>query len=105
MVEVDEVFDHIKALEKAGWKAPANHPDLVPAAEAGRLENLLRHLDSDTEVHAQTHEFRQWLLQAADEAKRLEDALTASPVETTKAASSFQLLTQGCKQCHVKYRD
>ena len=34
MVDIDMVFDHIKEIQKAGWKTPPAHPDLVPAAEA-----------------------------------------------------------------------
>ena len=29
MVEMDEVFDRLKLVEKAGWKPPKDHPDLV----------------------------------------------------------------------------
>lgn len=42
MVEVDEVTEHLKAIEAAGWAVPKDHPDLVPVAEAGRLADILR---------------------------------------------------------------
>lgn len=35
MVVIDNAFEHLKAIEAAGWSVPKDHPDLVPAAEAG----------------------------------------------------------------------
>ena len=105
MVEIDEVFDHLKAVEKAGWAPPKDHPDLVPLAEASRLESLLRGLRDDADVKSKPAEFHDWLKQAADRVQTLEDQLTASPVAADKLSATFKLINADCKQCHAKYRD
>ena len=41
-------YAYCKAVEKAGWVTPPNHPDLVPTAEVARMTDLLRiQADSD----------------------------------------------------------
>jgi len=105
MVEIDEVFDHLKAVEKAAWMAPAEHPDLVPVAEAGRLENLLRRLIDDPDVKSKPAEFHAWLKLSADNAQALEDQLTSAPAAAEKLSATFKLIGADCKQCHTKYRD
>jgi cytochrome c556 len=105
MVEIDEVFDNLKAVEKAAWMAPSHHPDLVPSAEAGRLENLLRNLNDDPEVKSKSAEFHEWLTQSAIHAKALEDELNSASKSPTALAATFKLIAQDCKTCHAKYRD
>ena len=104
MVEIDEVTDHLKAIDRAGWKAPADHPDLVPAAEAGRLADLLRLLDEDPKVRARPGDFRAMLARDAALAQELEDGIVAGqPASTLRAL--FGKVTSGCTACHAKHRD
>ncbi|HTF88880.1 MAG TPA: hypothetical protein VK843_10760, partial [Planctomycetota bacterium] len=105
MVEIDEISENLKAVEKAAWMAPSDHPDLLPLAEAGRLENLLRNLKDDPDVKNKSAEFHEWLDQATKDAQALEDLLAKSPPAATELTAQFQVIAQGCKQCHVKYRD
>lgn len=105
MVETDEVFDHLKAIEKAGWKAPADHPDLVPVAEAGRLADIFRNLKDDDRVKAKPAEFTQWLLAASGAATALEDGLAAGDVTAQQLSERFKPVAASCKDCHAKYRD
>ncbi len=35
MVEVDAAYEHLGEIRTAGWSVPKDHPDLVPASEAG----------------------------------------------------------------------
>jgi hypothetical protein len=65
MVKVEEVFAHLKAIAKAGWTTPPDHPDLVPVAEAGRLADLLRNLQDDDRVRAKPPEFTAWMLEGS----------------------------------------
>ena len=37
MAEIDRAFDELKRSRRAGWGVPAEHPDLVPAAQATLL--------------------------------------------------------------------
>lgn len=104
MVAVDETNDRLKAIEKAGWKTPPDHPDLVPAAEAGRLADLLRLGHDDEYTQARPDEFAIWMKRSSDEAQALEDGIVAG--ENSAALSvNFRIVQASCKSCHAKYRD
>lgn len=110
MVHIDEAFEHLQLIKKAGWTAPKDHPDLVPAAEAGRLADLFRGLRDDEHVTQQPLEFTMWLFLGRTQSETIERLLTeelGSPKRPDNKAldEQFQMLTDGCKQCHVKYRD
>lgn len=105
MVEIDEVFEHLKAIEKAGWIAPKDHPDLVPVAEAGRIADLLRNLQDNDRVKARPDEFRQMLMNGSRLAESLEGGLTKTGATTQELSARFKLINQSCKDCHAKYRD
>ncbi|MDX2132838.1 MAG: hypothetical protein SFY69_12380 [Planctomycetota bacterium] len=118
MVEIDTVFEHLKAIEKAGWRAPTNHPDLVPAAEAGRLADLFRVLAADPESTKHGAEFVAWMQADSRRAMRVEDMLakvTASraggrpaPVGAEAGAAisaEFKFIAASCRDCHQRYRD
>lgn len=104
MVEVDAVYDRLKDIQSAGWTVPKSHPDLVPAAEAGRLADLYRHLHDDAGTRAKPEDFAQRLSAAAAAAQKLEDQIVnhESPAQLT---ATFTLVGASCKDCHVKYRD
>jgi len=105
MVEIDEVFDHLQAIEKAGWKVPADHPDLVPVAEAGRLADLFRLSAEDGKAKRQPADFRDGLSHSAAAAQNIEDMLAAGSPDAAKLSERFKLVSASCKDCHVKYRD
>ncbi len=105
MVEMDEVYEHLKAIEKAGWGVPKDHPDLVPAAEAGRLADLYRMLRETSYAARKPSEFAQLLSEAHRRAQTFEDLLTSGETDASKLAAQFQLVSTSCKDCHAKYRD
>lgn len=108
MVEIDEVFEHLKEIEKAGWTTPADHPDLVPVAEAGRLADLFRVLAAGEYVKRKPAELAGLMKQAQDEAQRLEDRLAVNGTDGTDAAAAgslFSMVAASCKDCHAKWRD
>ena len=105
MVEIDEEFDHLKAIEKAGWRVPQDHPDLVPAAVAAKLENLFRVLDTDQAIMSRPPEFHDMLNASRANAQNIEDELAKSAPSLEVLAREFKALTQDCKSCHSKYRD
>jgi protein tyrosine phosphatase (PTP) superfamily phosphohydrolase (DUF442 family) len=111
MVDIDEIDTHLKYIEKAGWITPADHPDLVPAAEAGRMADLLRQLVSSDYTQRQPPEFASIMQRNSDEAKALEDMLASSaratrdPAALAAKSAQLKLIVQSCKDCHVKYRD
>jgi protein tyrosine phosphatase (PTP) superfamily phosphohydrolase (DUF442 family) len=104
MVHVDETFDHLKAIEKAGWNVPADHPDLVPVAEAGRLTELFRNAPKPKPA-ARTEEFDAWIKAQADHASAVEQALLSGDSTPQALSAKLKLVAQSCTQCHAKYRD
>ena len=104
MVEIDVVTEYLKAIEKSGWKAPPNHPDLVPAAEAGRLADLLRNLQDDERSKAKPKDFMDLMLRNAKEAQNLEEGIVqgVSPQELSKR---WKVVKNSCVECHKVYRN
>ncbi|MCG3131450.1 MAG: hypothetical protein FLDDKLPJ_02242 [Phycisphaerae bacterium] len=104
MVEAQHAYDHLAEVRDAGWAVPAEHPDLVPVAEAGRLENLLRVMIDDPESKTYPAEFEEMMRRSQAAAQALEDALASSAAATDLSAKLKQVNTS-CKDCHVAYRD
>lgn len=105
MVEVDEAFEHLKLIEKSAWSAPADHPDLVPAAEAGRLADLMRHVQDDDRVKSKPAELSASLQSASQLASALEEELLKSSPDPAALSAQFKLINTSCKDCHAKWRD
>jgi len=103
MVELDVVFDNLKALNAAEWKVPKDHPDLVPAKEARRTADLFRGLHGDAESNAYPADYQQWLNRSIEDADAIARAVDAGDVK--EAALRFQSLGKTCKECHKPYRD
>jgi len=113
MVAIDEAFDRIRMVEKNGWKVPADHPDLAPAADAGKVADLLRLLENDAHVEkldgSARSEFRALLERNARQASDLEELLIGKDgtdeARLAKLGPAMKGLAAGCKECHVRYRD
>jgi len=105
MVDMDEVFDHLKQIEKAGWRTPRDHPDLVPAAEAGRLAELFRHLKGTPYSQRKPEDFRGWMEKDHERAQLIEDQLASASPDLEKISAAFKALGASCKECHAAYRD
>lgn len=110
MVEIDERWDHLKAIKKAGWKAPADAPDLDPPHEVLQLREHYREAGRQPEsTKKYPDELRSWLAEAEAGAKELEQLLrlgkTKGGVESAAADMHFQRLAASCAACHAKYRD
>lgn len=106
MVEVDEVYDHLKAIERAGWSVPKDHPDLVPAAEAGRLADLFRNVHEESQDKYKSAEFAAWMSHSSGLAGDIERSLASgASVDAGALSAKFKMLGASCKECHAKYRD
>jgi len=116
MVEIDDVHDRLKRAQRAGWRAPATHPDLAPLADAGRLADLYRLLDDDAQLtdvpEAERAMVREWLVREGLAASRLEVLLESFDAQGSdraalvrRADASLALLGAGCKACHAEHRD
>ena len=105
MVQMEVAMSHLEQIRAAGWKAPPHHPDLVPAAEAGRLADLLRDARHDPYVRRKdSSEFLYFLLANTEWAKDLEQAIVAGKPAADLDAT-LKLVASSCKDCHVRFRN
>lgn len=106
MVEVNAACENLRLLSAASWTAPADHPDLDPAAEAARLADLLRTLRHDPRTTQEGGEFRFFLLTSADHAHTLHQALISPhPPKPESLNQHLHALTTSCRDCHVRFRN
>lgn len=104
MVRVEAAHAHLAAIAAAGWRVPAEHPDLVPASEAGQLADLFRALVDLEQVQGEPDDFRRRLREASSRASRLEAALIRrdGPGQLTALLEPIQA---SCRDCHRRYRN
>jgi hypothetical protein len=108
MVEIDARWSHLKAVQKAGYKVPASHPDLVPATEAVVLMETYRELARTREAKDRGADFLSRLEAAERDAAELHAFLKANLNRSIDAAAADTLwskLAQSCAACHKKYRN
>ncbi|MFN9719387.1 MAG: hypothetical protein ACK58L_11865, partial [Planctomycetota bacterium] len=102
MATLDRAFDQVKLCSRTDWKAPADHADLNPLAEARLVQEGLhesrRHCSKDA-----PEEFRRWLEESDTLAEQLCRAISES--DTAKASIALKALEARCIQCHVQYRN
>jgi protein tyrosine phosphatase (PTP) superfamily phosphohydrolase (DUF442 family) len=103
MVEVDERWDHLKAVKTANWKTPKEHPDLDPPHEAVMLTELYREAARLDGATARGKEFVALLGEGESAAHELEAALRAG--NTKGATAAFGRSQATCTKCHENYRD
>lgn len=104
MVGIDFCFVNLEHVKKAGWSVPAEHPDVVPAAEAGRLADHYRVLMDDPECTSKPAEFAAILKRSWEEAQALEDAIVAKK-GAGELDTLFGKVDQSCKDCHNQFRN
>ena len=84
--------------------AAAAHPDLVPAAEVGRISHKLRELRDDGEARAKPADFLELLDASTAAAEALEKGLLDGAA-ADELGRRMQALNQSCKDCHATYRN
>jgi len=105
MVQVDGHYDHLKAVQTAGWKAPPDHPDLDPPHEALQLNEHFREIGRLEAVAARPAEFRAILDEAQRRTAELSELLRVSEVDATAADATLKQIGATCTSCHKAYRD
>lgn len=106
MLAIDDTNDRLVAIERAGWKVPADHADLVPAAEAAALADHLRLLAASPSIAARPQSFRDLLAKSQGLAQRIEDQLTTVPSgDPARLSAEMQALQATCKECHANARN
>lgn len=103
MVTVDEKWDALKAVKAAGWKAPADHPDLDPAHEALLLKEQFREIKRTPQAQQFPTDFMKHLDDAETAATALEAALRGEDVAAKETA--FTTVGANCGSCHKLYRN
>ena len=102
MAEIDRVYDRLVLSKDAGWKAPAEHPDVVPAQEALQLKERFHEVGRTLSPDF-PQEFRDLLGESESTATDLETSLKAS--RGGEADKLLQAIEASCKACHAEHRD
>ncbi|MDP6601259.1 MAG: hypothetical protein QGH76_03065 [Phycisphaerales bacterium] len=105
MADLGRTHEHLTAIEDAAWGMPLEHPDLVPAAEAGRLVDTLRLLEVDPLVHTRNAGFKAMLGENRRSAERLEDMILSDRSNPAMLSVLLGHVTASCTACHERYRN
>ena len=105
MVAVDAHWDHLKLTRKAGWAAPADHPDLDPAHEALQLQELLHEMRRSDSAHGRVPDYLRLLTEGEAQSAALRAALSAKPIDKAGADAAFARIAASCTACHKEHRD
>jgi protein tyrosine phosphatase (PTP) superfamily phosphohydrolase (DUF442 family) len=101
MVAMDEIQEHLKLAQSAGWKTPPNHPDIAPQHEALMLLEHFREQARTPETAKRPRDYRQ-KLQASTHAA---EELVAQLQSGAGADAQFKRLSQSCTDCHRRHRN
>lgn len=102
MAALDRAFDDLKLCQASDWRPPAEHPDLVPRAEAALVRQQFRE-SARLLPKADDARFKAWLAEAEEAAGKLEAAIAND--QPKQAMAAFQDLEQACQRCHAAYRN
>ncbi len=104
MSVVDHAWDNLRLCRDSGWAAPTDHPDLVPASEAGILADALRDSMGDPSIADKPSDFHAWMRESHAAASELERLIVAG-APRARVDAGFEELAATCKACHSKYRN
>lgn len=104
MVSIDELNDQLKAVEKAGWKTPADSPDLVPVSIARQLMEQFDGLLPDACTVREGPNFAGMLTDSSAKAQALRIGLEQG-LAAAELSERMKALQASCKTCHKQYRD
>jgi protein tyrosine phosphatase (PTP) superfamily phosphohydrolase (DUF442 family) len=105
MVAIEQLHDHLKSIENAGWNSPRDLPALTPVHEILLLREYFRELRRSDETKAKPEAFRQLAEQAEMLCQTLEATLTTSTIDIELASKQFAAVSANCKRCHQEFRD
>jgi len=105
MVKVDTHWEHLKAIQKAGWRSPVDHPDLDPAHEALQVQEHFHEIGRTADAQSRPAEYRKLLAASETDASALRATLSAHPIDTKAADAAFKGASVSCMSCHKTCRD
>jgi protein tyrosine phosphatase (PTP) superfamily phosphohydrolase (DUF442 family) len=103
MAEIDRLNELLWLCAENDFKAPKDHPDLVPESLAGQIHNLLRSLEADKITIDEGVIFQELLFDSRDFASQIESQIAVGEIQN--AMLSMDTLTNSCVRCHERYRD
>src|SRR5687767_2406839 len=105
MVKVDFHWEHLKASQKAGWRPPADHPDLDPAHEALQVQEHFTEIGRTSDAAARAHQYRRALAHSEQGVMKLRELLSTTPIDKAAADAAFKSVAASCTACHAAHRD
>lgn len=110
MVQVDARWDHLKAVQKAGYKAPPDQPDLDAPHEALQLLELFREASRLRESRDKGEEFSRQMSAAETRVAHLQKTMSAHAKTPSSSSlqdleTAFVAVAKSCTSCHARYRD
>jgi hypothetical protein len=105
MVHVDHHWDHLKLIQRSGWKTPADHPDLDPPHEALQLEEHLREAARLQASIAHPPDFQKLMTSSERAVAALRRVLQSQPLSAAGADAALTRAGNSCTACHKAYRD
>lgn len=104
MIEIEHIHDRLKAIEKAGWKTPADQPALVPDHEALLLREQFTELLRTKELMTKPEKFQQLTRDGEAASLALEEGLKQG-IDAATASRLLTAINHNCKACHTTFRD
>lgn len=101
MANIDHIYDRLRAVEAAGWRTPADQPDLVPRHEATLLLEAFR--EATRLLLPDRVALKPGLAASESLASGLAEAVEAGDPPT--ATAKLVALKAACTACHRRHRD
>ena len=105
MVQIDECFDRVKLIKKAGYRQPPDNPDLAPANETLLLDEFFKELLRSPEISNRPADFKSKLTEAQAAADAFHQSVVTELPDFKKMDASFQRMSDACAACHKAYRN
>jgi protein tyrosine phosphatase (PTP) superfamily phosphohydrolase (DUF442 family) len=105
MVELDGIWDRIKAVQMSKWSAPVDHPDVDPSHEAVILAESFREMVRGAQADKKSAGFVKHLTDAEAAAWDLAKSLDKNSLDTLKAQAAYARVEATCTACHKQHRD
>ena len=99
MLAIDQLWEGLRAAERAGWSSPPAHPDVQPAHQATLLWEAFRELGR----LEQAEPFAAPAAESEALSAQLRDALEAG--DTAAASAVSARLVERCDSCHADFRN
>ena len=111
MVAIERTHDQLRQIAAAGWRTPADHPDLDPPHEALMLREHFTELLRTDQMQEQPAEYVELVHDSEQAARELEDSLRewltsqSSGAPPGDIATAADRISANCVTCHQTYRD